>query len=65
MSANVRMLNHEIPAYQLAKRARLDQLAHESQREERASLTMVGVVLLMVLGTAILLVVAIQMGWWA
>lgn len=64
MSTNVRMLHDEIPAYQLAKRARLDQLAHESQREERASLTVAGVVVLMVLGTLIALIWAKQAGWW-
>ncbi len=64
MSRNIRMLHDEIPAYQLAKRARLDQLSHESQREERASLTVAGVVVLMVLGTAIALIWALQEGWW-
>lgn len=64
MRANVRLLEAHLPAYQIAKRARLDQLAHESERESRGGLTVVGVVLLMILGTAIALIWASQEGWW-
>lgn len=60
---NVKMLHQDIPAYQLAKRARLDQLAHDRQ-EDRGGIVVVGVVLLMILLTGIALIVAHQEGWW-
>lgn len=64
MTGNVRMLHDEIPAYQIAKRARRDQLERESQRESSGGVTVVGVVSLMILGTLIALIWAKQEGWW-
>jgi len=61
---NIKMLDRDIPAYQLAKRARLDQLAHEAQREDQGGIVVVGIVVLLILGTGIALLVAHQVGWW-
>jgi hypothetical protein len=62
---NVRMIHEVIPAYQIAKRARLDQLAREAQTDERHAMEMLALVLLCgTLVTFVLLVASIQLGWW-
>lgn len=64
MQRTVRLLEQDLPAYHIGRRARLDQLARESQEESWRSVTALGLVLLMILGTAILIVWSIGEGWW-
>ena len=61
---NIRMLQESMPEYQVAKRARFDQLAMESQEETQYSVEAAGVLILMLLATAILIVWLLQEGWW-
>lgn len=46
---NVRMLAQEIPAYQLARRARIDQLEHEAQSGSDHGLQMMGLLIVLCL----------------
>lgn len=61
---NIRMLQESMPAYQVAKRARFDQLARESQEETQHSVEAAGVLILLLLVAAILIVWSLQAGWW-
>ncbi len=62
---NVRMIHEAIPSYQIAKRARLDQLAHEAETKKDHSLEIAACLLVFgVLLTAVLIAASITFGLW-
>ena len=65
MTRNIRLLHTEMPAYFSEKRRQEAELRAQAQREEahEATLLMGGLIFCCLI-TAILIVLAMQRGWW-
>ena len=64
MNRNIRSVDAEMPAYHIAKRARLDQLAHEAQARPSGLHAGLWVFVVFLLGVCVLVWGRLQ-GWWA